>query len=164
MEFTYLEPKRVFPPGAVHLALEFGASVGRSGNSSGGEVKTESIEAVDWGTIGFEVVEVRDSKLGLEGRGMNTYRVTLTGSGTPTGGVTHDGHFGKLVRFGILDLHTGKHYSYEGSGGGHIFEARCARLSQAGSCELQAPPFEGAVPDTEWKERLINEALKLYGA
>jgi hypothetical protein len=70
------------------------------------------------------------------------------------------GYLGKSAIFHIQRLSDRKTYSYEGHGGGRRFELRCQLLSEVGGALLDAADSETSVPDTAWKEAIVNRALE----
>ncbi len=90
---------------------------------------------------------------------MPQFRVTLFDSKLG-GGVTSDGFVGKVAKFHIQRLSDRKTYSYEGHGGGARFELRCQLLVEAGGVLVEAEDSEKSIPDTAWKEAIVNRAME----
>ena len=90
---------------------------------------------------------------------MPQFRVTLLQS-KPVAAVTHDGFLGKLATFHIQRLSDRRTYSYEGHGGGKQFELRCQLLLEAGGVLVDVPDPSTTIPDTAWKETVVNRAME----
>ena len=90
---------------------------------------------------------------------MPQFRVTLFDS-KASAGVTSDGYLGKLAQFRIQRLSDRKTYSYEGHGGGAQFELRCQLLLEAGGVLVEAEDSKTFIPDTAWKEAIVNRAME----
>jgi hypothetical protein len=90
---------------------------------------------------------------------MPQFRVTLFDSKS-SGIITSDGFLGKSAIFHIQRLSDRKTYSYEGNGGGRLFELRCQLLSEAGGVLVDAADSETVVPDIAWKEAIVNSAME----
>ena len=94
---------------------------------------------------------------------MPLFRVTLQSIKTAPI-VTPDGRFGKTANFRIERLDDGQHYSLEEAhGGGDLLELRCERLEHAGGVTIEAPESPNGMPETPWKEQIVNLALEKAG-
>jgi hypothetical protein len=90
---------------------------------------------------------------------MSEYRVTLS-STKQMPAVTFDGYFGKHAEFRIQRLSDRRAYTYAGNGGGKRFEERCQVILALGGIVVEAADPPTPVPDTGWKEAIVNQALE----